>query len=86
MLLVVAACVRVSALRLHNIVANRIGALAIRPVILILDDNRLEVLVLDVALGASINYPSFVVLQLVVNMVRVLLGKSDLENNVRVRF
>lgn len=62
MLLVVAACVRVSALRLHNEVANRIGALAVRPVILILDDNRLEVLLLNVALGASINYLSFSVL------------------------
>lgn len=86
MLLVVAACVRVSALRLHNVVADRIGALAVRPVILVLDDNRLEVLLLDVALGASINYLSFSVLQLVVNMVRVHIGKSDLENNVRVRF
>lgn len=86
MLLVVAACVRVSALRLHNVVADRIGALAVRPVILVLDDNRLEVLLLDVALGASVNYLSFSVLQLVVNMVRVHIGKSDLENNVRVRF
>lgn len=86
MLLVVAACVRVSALRLHNVVTNRIGALAVRPVILVLYDNRLEVLLLDVALGASIKYLSFSVLQLVVNMVRVQIGKSDLENNVRVRF
>ena len=73
-MLVVAACVRVSALRLHNVVADRIGALAVRPVILVLDDNRLEVLLLDVALGASVNYLSFSVLQLVVNMVRVHIG------------
>ena len=86
MLLVVAACVRISALRLHNVVADRIGALAVRPVILVLDDNRLEVLLLHVALGASVDYLSFSVLQLVVNMVRVHIGKSDLENNVRVRF
>jgi len=86
LLLVVAACVRVSALRLHNVVADRIGALAVRPVILVLDDNRLEVLLLDVALGASVDYLSFSVLQLVVNMVRVHIGKSNLENNVRVRF
>lgn len=54
--------------------------------ILVLDDDRLEVLLLDVALGASINYLGFSVLQLIVNMVRVHIGKSDLENNVRVRF
>jgi len=55
-------------------------------VILVLDDDRLEVLLLHVALGASVDYLSFSVLQLVVNMVRVHIGKSDLENNVRVRF